>query len=695
LKGVFLDMKRQLLAGALLVALLFSAVSWVWTAGAQDITANGSADDIAPPESEAASEIDLARLPLGASGPGIYIQFDEPTHNLDVAHGYPVTGGAARYGWDALEPSDNDYRFDQYVLPWVQQEVARGKKVAIGFTTYNGRGADGGIKVPSWLWTSDPNVRYNNSGWYLLNYLNRTYVNKYKEFIVAFANWAAANSTVRNNLTWVEIGTGQWGENQPARKFGTDGLDWTYYKNTAKLTSATWIAHVNEVSDIYRNAFNAVGMSSLPIFTNIAPTFDAGWERDVISDYAAGIGVGLKHAGLLPDHNNAGNTYASIIKWSASTTTRVPISWEVYGEGWGQTATDWYWTVLCGLDKHPDNFLATRDLLSNPIYLPSTRIAHEYSGVTIDTTPAVWVALRETFRVGQWDVPERGNFDFWLYQTDYTGGRTVTETNRYDDVTKDVKNRLGQPVYNSALGSAKEGYTTRRTNQGDGNPYMWFKIDDGYIYGNAQVNIEVIYFDKGTDKWALRYDSLSGEKDATPSGSANAWVQKTNTSTWKTVTFNITDGRFRNFMSGAHDFRIDCLNDGDEWIHFVKASKGGASSPTPTPTATTIAPTPTPTSSPTPNPGNQVQIQLRAGPNLVAYGGPSRPIVEGLASINGFYTKVFAAIYEYDPGQNKYALVWKRYLVGAPAQFNTLTYLDPWQGYWIYVTQDCVWTWDK
>lgn len=688
-------MRRKLLSGALLIALLLSAVSWVWTSGAQNITANsapqgGVADDLTPPEIEASADIDLARLPLGATGPGIYIQFDEPTDNIDQAHGYPVAGGHGRWGWDSLEPGyDGDYRFDQYILPWVQQEAARGKKVAIGFTTYNGRGADGGIKVPAWLYQRDANVRYDNSGWYLLNYLNNTYVSEYGEFITHFAQWVAANASVRDNLAWVEIGTGQWGENQPARKYGTDNLDWTYYKNTAKYTSSTWIAHVNAVSDIYRNAFNAVGMNSLPIFTNIAPTFDAGWERDVISDYAAGKGVGLKHAGLLPDHNNAGNTYASIINWSSSTTTRVAISWEVYGAVWGQTATDWYWTVLCGLDKHPDNFLATRDLPSDAIYLSSSRFAAEYCGVTIDTTPAAWVALRETFRVGQWDVPERGNFDFWLYQDDYTGGRTVTETNRYDDVTKDVKNRLNQPVYNSALGSAKEGYTTRRTNQGDSNPYMWFKIDDGYLYGNAQATIEVTYFDKGTDKWSLRYDSLSGEKDATPAGSANAWVQKANTSTWKTAIFNITDGRFRNNMAGAHDFRIDCLNDGDEWIHLVKASKGGASSPTPTPT--TSVPTPTPTT----NPANRVQIQLRAGPNLVAYGGPTRPIADVLASINGLYTKVFAAVYEYDSGQGKYALVWKRYLVGAPAQFNTLTQFEAWQGYWIYVTQDCVWSWDK
>ncbi len=697
-------MRRRLSVSGLILSLLLCVASWAWAIRPTGI-AGLAPDPQEAVELELPSGIKPARLPPGAVGPGIYIQFDEPAHNLDQAHGYPVVGGHTRYGWDTMEPNfDGDYRFDQTILPWVQQEANRGKKVAIGFTTYNGRGADGGIKVPSWLWARDSNVRlYNtrsNDGWYLLNYRNRTYVTEYQELIQAFATWVAGNPTVRNALTWVEIGTGQWGENQPARKFGTDNIDWQYYaynapepngSNPDGWTAVDWINHVNEVSDIYRNAFNAVGLNSLPIFTNIAPSFLAGWEREVISDHGAEIGVGLKHAGLLPDHNNGGNSYAPILKWWDSTTRDVPISWEVYGEGWYQTETGWYWTVLCGLDKHPDNFLATRDLVTNPTFLPFSRMAAEYCSVTLDTTPSVWVALRETFRVARWDVPERGNYDFWLYQTDYSMGRTVTETNTYNDITKNVKNRLGLPIYNSALGPAKEGFTTRRTNQGDGNSYMWFKIDDRYVYGNQQVTIKVIYFDMGSDRWSLRYDSTSGERDAIPDGSTNPWVQKTNSRTWKTAIFRITDGRFRNNMAGGHDFRIDCRGDGDEWIHFVEVRKAGGPSPTPTPTPWS---TPSPTPSPT-RPAGVVQVQLRAGPNLVAYGGPRRSVAEALASISGLYTKVFTAVYEFNPEQGRYELVWKRYLVGAPPQFNTLTHFEPWQGYWVYVTQDCVWTWSN
>lgn len=709
-------MRRRASIGTLVLIVALVSSTWAWTGLSGHARAGAAAQvDLAqllPPADGTPSaedlgaidldDVDLSQLPAGAGSPGVYIQFDEPTHNLDYAHGYPVIGGHARFSWKALEPGfDGDYKFDSAILPWVEQEVARGKKVCIGFVTYNGR-QYGGMTVPDWLITRDPNVRlyntYTNDGWYVLNYLNATYVAEYSEMITHFAQWVAANPVVRNNLAWVEIGTGLFGENQPTANNTHDSKDRIYYRDYAPRpgggsgwTSANWIDHVNAVSLFYRNAFNSVGMNSLPIFTNIAPTFLAAWERDVTCDYAASIGVGLKHAGLLADHDNAAASYGPLIKY-ATGATKVPICWEGYGpDTWGTPLVDWYWMVLGGLAKHPDYFLPTRGVVTYADYKPITAIADEYSGVTLGDTPGVWVALRETFRVGQWDNPEHGNFNFWLYQDDgISGGRTVTETYRSDAITQNVKNRLGLPVYNPALGTFKEGWTTRRTNEGDGNPYMWFKIDNGYINGGTnQVNIDVTYFDIGADKWSLQYDSTSGMKDAVPNGSGNAYVQKANTRTWKTATFTITDGRFANTLTGGADFRVNCMNDGNDWFHLIKVSKAGGSAPTPTPTS---SPSPTATPTRTPTGGAATQIQLRTGPNLVAYNGPSRPIAEALASIDGKYTKVYAAVYEYNTAQGKYALVWKQYIVGAPPFVNTLTQLDPWVGYWVYVTQDCVWS---
>lgn len=74
-------------------------------------------------------------------------------------------------------------------------------------------------------------------------------------------------------------------------------------------------------------------------------------------------------------------------------------------------------------------------------------------------------------------------------------------------------------------------------------------------------------------------------------------------------------------------------------------------------------------------------INLKKGWNLVGYNSLTpRTREEALLSIiEGFYYSVWT----YENGQ------WKRYITGAHG--NTLTNMEPWKGYWINVSQDCVW----
>ncbi len=253
--------------------------------------------------------------------------------------------------------------------------------------------------------------------------------------------------------------------------------------------------------------------------------------------------------------------------------------------------------------------------------------------------------------------PQLGNFTYWLTQVDgITGGRTVAETNdmgadsRYarnpSDGTSWTQAGLGAcpagigyrtdlyganypcnlrpynadlpPLLSTAnladytkwynpvnyLTTGKDAYVVRRTDQATGNPYMFFKIDDGYMDPAANqfyhAIIRVQYFDIGTDKWSLKYESTSGEKVA-------GTITKTGTKGLKTVEFEIYDGRLANGLAGGADFYLDSRNpatnaaDGNEWVHMVEVEKVSASDlPTPTPTVTpTASLTPTPTETPT------------------------------------------------------------------------------------------------
>ncbi len=253
--------------------------------------------------------------------------------------------------------------------------------------------------------------------------------------------------------------------------------------------------------------------------------------------------------------------------------------------------------------------------------------------------------------------PQLGNYNFWLYQVDgITGGKTVPETNdkgadsSYANLTGYTKAGLGAcpetigyrtdlfgvdypcnyHPYNPDLPallspsdladyrewfdpanfliSGMEAYVVRRTDQATSNPYMFFMVDDGYMNPNSNLvfgaTIRVQYFDIGTDKWSLKYQSMSGEKSA-------GTITKTNTKLLKEAVFTITDGKFANGLTGGTDFYLDSrdpsgnVNDGNEWLHKVSVEKFNASTPptsTPTPTATatqTSTPTVTPTATST------------------------------------------------------------------------------------------------
>ncbi len=521
-----------------------------------------------------------------ASAPyaGVYVGRDY--RNIDPTI-YPAVGGQYMFSWRELEPQEGNYQW-QLIEHWVQAEALQsGKRAAFALTTYNGR-IEGGIQVPAWVY--DPGQGGNSqaviscSGILIPRYWNQYYLTKYQNFVRALG--ARFNADPR--VTWVQIGSGLYGETQPA-----DDQDDQCVKNALAadigssepaIQSSQWVTTVNTITDFYVSAF-----PSTTLFLQFAPSFIDPCERKRVTDYAGARAVGLFNAGLLADFNNAVfppmsrtagcGAYEPYLTWMG----RVPFGWESY-RYLLPTATHVYWAVFNALDKHADYINFEHDLFhdssGNPIpdNFPYFEFANRYLGRTITDTPSVWVALRDHRQEAPGNPywPQWGNYSYWLYQDDnVAGGRTVTETN---------DSAVYLPTYNPTLPPGKEGWVTRRTDQASGNPSMWFKIDDGYINGNSpSAGVQVTYWDHGTDTWALLYDSTRGEQAAVPQGSSQPWVQKQNSNTWKVASFVLSDGRLANGLAGGSDFRIDSRNDGDEWVHFVKVIKGGFPTPTPTP----------------------------------------------------------------------------------------------------------------
>ncbi len=569
----------------------------------------------------------LARLPTNQlNSRGIYVMYDNIFNNLDRAHGIPVSGGTMRWGWNELEPTKGNYQFDQ-IRSFVSTEASRGKKAGIGIETYVGRinqtAPYGALRVPQWLYQTYPSVAVLNprggseiTKYYVLHFLDNNYKSNYATFINALADWLAANPDVAANVAWVEIGVGMYSETQPADS--TYVWDYAFYADctTGNLcySANDWLAYVNWCTDTYKNAFRVrnVTLGHMPLYLNCAPDFKG--TRTSFSNYAASRGLGLKNNGLQADRRPA-SLYGPLEYWSTIVATEtVPIAWETY-EQWLYNETLFYWGMLAALDKHPDMIMPDRGLfLSGSTvrtrYVEIWNWVDLYLGVTPWTTPSVWCALRDTNPPDSGG--ERGNFSFFLFQGDDYGPNGVTV-----------------PAYEVSPG-LREGAWTRRTDQGTGNRYMWFRIADQYVkqnQGTTPFTVIITYLDSGTDTWQFWYDSTTGLK----SGGS---VTKTGSNQWKKATFILTDANFNNAIGSSSDLALDCNNDGDEYFHMVDVRKGaGITTPSPSP-----SPSPSPTRTQTPvvstlqgsvtlqRPGKPAPDPSWAVPLLVSIGGMDYPV---------------------------------------------------------------------
>ena len=544
------------LAGLLVAVAVITSVAAIGSSAATSPRAEVVTHDI---DAQPAS---LINSPY-AGPPGVYVFYDY--ENLDPRI-YPIVGGHVTPEWKYFEGVQGIYDWT-WLDVWMANEAALGKAIGIGLDVYDGT-CCGGNGVPDYVYRMYPSSKLVCNGQTIPKYWDAGYQQEYGRFIEAFGQKYNGDPRVG----FIEVGVGIYGETSPAEETFHSCLI------AAGLTSNIWIDYAKWVVDTYKAAF-----PNTQLLIEYAPFFLARRERREITDYAAAHGVGLKHSGLKPenggdaiidDPNSASygtGQFDPMLKWG----NQVPLGFEGYETHnmTGLTATTW--GIYNGLDKHPDYLVLDTGLVKDPARWDLLRFVNAHVNRTITNTPSIWVAMRETEYT--W-FPQRGNFQFWLYQNDsVVGGKTV-------------------PLWN--IGTAPEGRYTRRTDQASGNPYMFLNVDDGYINGGTNhVTITVTYFDQGTDTWELQYDST------TSSTKSAGVVSKTNSGTWKKRTFDIADARFANRQPGGgkysgSDFRIWSRGDGDELIHYVQVISQDRVFPTPTSTWT---PWPSPTHTPRPN----------------------------------------------------------------------------------------------
>jgi len=140
--------------------------------------------------------------------------------------------------------------------------------------------------------------------------------------------------------------------------------------------------------------------------------------------------------------------------------------------------------------------------------------------------------------------------DCSLYLEEFGGVTISTDLGRYNsDVALAAKNGADGSNVPTEIGDRE-----CRTNEIAGSDrYMYFDVNDDWAYqGNRpDLWITLEYFDAGTESIQLQYEAT----DATVYKNSGS-ITRTNTNTWKTYLWHITDAYFGNGQANNADFRF-------------------------------------------------------------------------------------------------------------------------------------------
>ena len=537
-------------------------------------------------------------------------------------------GGWAEFHWNDLNPGKGSFdwsRTDQYIREAQNMQVTLpdgsvvAKPVGIAVVTWTADTVNNVIGVnyiPGWVaqqgggstWScNDPDGTGPCLPQCIPRYMNTVWQYWFDQFLIAMGQ-RYDNNPDFYNVAWVAVATGV--DEEVVERKNMNGC--TYYGGDS-LAFTNWCIHVFETYNL--------------AFPN-TPHFIQGTVHNngVFAAQAAGYPSrmsGVKCNGMEPDVASAelrldGVLVGGVTGYSQIYHEQIPTGYEPKR---GNGVEGSYWFFMESLATHPymfdvqlpnltDTRIAEQRIANAGSAFPIMDFVRRHLGKSIENTPDVWIMLRDTYRqdssyTGYDGVvhtygPHHGDASYWLYRSDTAPG-SRSYILRAENLTRELPTAAKSHVYG--------WHSTRRTDQASSNPYMSFDIDDRYPYagqlptaagGQVSWQITVTLVNSGTDSVSLEYLDYYGnlvERRVTKGaalGTVNQWVD---------YTWNLNDAYLNNGLPGGMDFRIDCNNDGNEYIHRIIVRADGPPPPTPTPTRTR-PPTSTPTRTATPGPTN-------------------------------------------------------------------------------------------
>jgi hypothetical protein len=112
------------------------------------------------------------------------------------------------------------------------------------------------------------------------------------------------------------------------------------------------------------------------------------------------------------------------------------------------------------------------------------------------------------------------------------------------------------------------GRYARGFENSNGRNRMCFDLDDNFLLTKkGSITLKIIYLDKGTGKFSVRYDS-SSDSDKTV-----VTITKANSGRWVSKSITIADGAFANKGLRNSDFSLVNEDNEDDVFHMIEVMK--------------------------------------------------------------------------------------------------------------------------
>ena len=256
-----------------------------------------------------------------------------------------------------------------------------------------------------------------------------------------------------------------------------------------------------------------------------------------------------------------------------------------------------YWAVLNALDKHMTQLHFPVEHIAQPTDggAEARRMFARYAGHSIDDTPDVWIAFRDTQGAYYPDgknsavqgSPEGRvpccralpNYEWFVYQ----------------------RNPLPNQVVRTNLPNSFKSLSARS----DAGGSLQLDIEDLWAGSNQQpasaggcavYTVEVEFLDRGTDRFVIRYANADNTPVEVP-------ITKQGTNQWAVRSVQLNDARFNDNLPGGADLELVSPDSAVDVFHRVRIEQTNVCSVTTTPSSSpTSAPSATRTTVPTSTP---------------------------------------------------------------------------------------------